>query len=110
MALTIRLRKMGRTNRSSFRLVVLDKKAPRDGKYLEMLGWYSPKVANDKNLSINSDRIEHYLNLGAEISDRAKSLVKKVAPEVIKMLTEKKINKRINKKIKLNKIDKKEKK
>jgi small subunit ribosomal protein S16 len=106
MALTIRLRKTGRTNRSAFRLVVLDKRAPRDGKYLEMLGWYSPNEANDKNHSIKTDRVEHYLNLGAEISDKAKSLVKKAAPEVIKKLTEKKINKQI----KLNKKAKKTKK
>ncbi|NGX57030.1 MAG: 30S ribosomal protein S16 [Candidatus Anoxychlamydiales bacterium] len=95
MALTIRLRKMGRTNSSTFRLVVLDKRAPRDGKYIEMLGWYKPLEANDKNLSIKSDRVEHYLNLGAEISIKAKNLVKKAAPEIIKKLNEKKVLKNI---------------
>ncbi|EKE20506.1 MAG: 30S ribosomal protein S16, partial [uncultured bacterium] len=74
MALVIRLRKMGKNNYQTFRLVVLDKRRPRDGKYLEMLGWYNP-CAEKNNLSIKNDRVQFWLEKGAEISDRAKALV-----------------------------------
>lgn len=42
MALIIRLRQQGKTNRKSYRLVVADSRSPRDGKYLENLGMYDP--------------------------------------------------------------------
>ena len=56
MALMIRLRQQGRTNRQTYRLVVTDKKNPRDGKYIEMLGWYNPHEENEKNLFIDALR------------------------------------------------------
>lgn len=83
MALKIRLRQQGRTNRITYRLVVADSKSPRDGKYLEMLGWYSPCETKGQELHVEADRVEFWLNQGAEISDSAKSLVKKAAPSVI---------------------------
>ena len=42
MALKIRLRQQGRNNRPFYRLVVTDARSPRDGKYVEALGWYNP--------------------------------------------------------------------
>ncbi|HEU63871.1 MAG TPA: 30S ribosomal protein S16 [Chlamydiae bacterium] len=91
MALVIRLKKTGRTNRQSFRLVVTDKRTPRDGKYLEMIGWYNPlEEEKEKNLFIKSDRVEFWLQKGAQLSEKAKSLVKRSAPEIIKGLNEKK--------------------
>jgi len=83
MALIIRLRQQGRTNRQTFRLVVVDSRFPRDGKYLEMLGWYNP-LDGDENYSINSERVNHWLTQGAEVSDRAKILIGKSAPDVMK--------------------------
>lgn len=91
MALVIRLRRMGKTNRKTFRLVVLDKKAPRDGKYLEMLGWYNPFGEGDKNVSVKSQRVEFWMQKGAELSDKAKSLIKRAAPEAIKKAQPKKV-------------------
>ena len=91
MALMIRLRRMGKTNRKTFRLVVMDKRSPRDGKYLEMLGWYNPFEEGEKNLFVKSQRVEFWLKKGAQLSEKAKSLVKRSAPEVIKNLTEKKL-------------------
>lgn len=90
MALKIRLRQQGRNNRPFYRLVLTDVRAPRDGKYLEALGWYNPFEAElDKGLSMDAVRIQHWLNLGAEISDNAKALVAKVAPSVIRVQKEK---------------------
>jgi len=84
MALTIRLRRMGRTNRKTFRLVVIDKRNPRDGKYIEMVGWYNPHEEGEKNLFVKSERVQFWLQNGAILSDKVKALVKKAAPEVIK--------------------------
>jgi small subunit ribosomal protein S16 len=90
MALKIRLRKQGRTNSPFYRLVLTDVRAPRDGKYMEALGWYNPfESEQEKCLSIDAARIQHWLNLGAEISDSAESLVAKVAPSIIREQTNK---------------------
>ncbi len=91
MALVIRLKKTGRTNRQTFRLVVMDKKTPRDGKYLEMLGWYNPlEKEMEKKLFVKPNRIEFWLSRGAKFSEKAKFLVKRSAPEIIRALNEKK--------------------
>src|SRR5690348_1571771 len=93
MALIIRMRQQGTSSRQRFRLVVTDSKNPRDGKYLEMLGWYNPFGVDEKNYFIDVPRVEHWLAYGAQISDRAKALVKKVAPHVVKGLIQKEVAK-----------------
>ncbi len=86
MALVIRLRKQGRTNRQCFRLVAIDSRTSRDGKYVDKLGWYDPKSGTGKNLVIDAEKVKHWLDLGAKLSERAESLLAKSAPEVLKML------------------------
>jgi small subunit ribosomal protein S16 len=88
MALKIRLRQQGRTNRQTYRLVVADVRSPRDGKYVEMLGWYDPSLATN-NISVDADRTNYWLSQGAEFTDQAKSIIKKAAPEVIEQWQEK---------------------
>lgn len=90
MALKIRLRQQGRTNRAFYRLVVTDTRSPRDGKYVEMLGWYNPiESEQEKMLNIDTARVEHWLSMGAQLTDRAALLVSKVDPSVIRRQTEK---------------------
>jgi small subunit ribosomal protein S16 len=92
MALKIRLRKQGRTNRSFFRLVVTDARCPRDGRYLEALGWYNPiEVEEDKKISFKADRVQHWLGLGAQLTDNAACLIRRSAPHIIHELTQKKL-------------------
>ena len=89
MGLKIRFRRQGRTNLPTYRLVVTDCRTKRDGKYLEALGWYNPTAVNaDDNLLLKADRIAHWLSLGAEITDSARAIVKRVAPEVIRTHTQ----------------------
>lgn len=84
MALKIRLRQQGKKNQYVYRLVLTDSRAPRDGKYIELLGWYNPfEEELEKNTSIHADRIQHWLNLGAIISERAQALIKKTAPQIL---------------------------
>ncbi len=90
MGLKIRLRKQGRTNRPFFRLVLAESSTKRDGKYVETLGWYNPiEEEEDKNFSINAERIQHWIDQGAELSESAKSLVNRGAPGIIRKQTEK---------------------
>lgn len=83
MALRIRLRQQGRANRQTYRLVVTDIRNPRDGKYLEMIGWYNPiSAANDS--VVNVERINYWIAQGAQISPNAQTLLARVAPDVMK--------------------------
>lgn len=92
MGLKIRLRQQGRNNRPFYRIVVTDCRAPRDGKYLEVVGWYNPfETELDKSLNVDAARIQHWLDLGAQLSDSAESLVAKAAPSVISWLAEKQL-------------------
>lgn len=88
MTLKIRLRQQGRTNRVTYRLVLADSRSPRDGKYVEMLGWYCPCETKGNNLHIEAERVEFWLNQGAQLSEKAESLVKKGAPSVLKTYKE----------------------
>lgn len=84
MALKIRLRQQGSANRQVYRLVVTDSRNPRDGKYIEMVGWYHPQENEpEKNFSLKGDRIQHWLNLGAQLTEKAQTLVKNGVPHVI---------------------------
>jgi small subunit ribosomal protein S16 len=94
MALVIRLRQQGRSNRHSFRLVLTERTAPRDGKYIENLGWYDPFMENDKNHCIKEERIQHWLDCGASLSPSAKTLVARAVPSLIKKLTAKSVAKK----------------
>lgn len=92
MALKIRLRQQGRNNRPFYRLVVADCRSPRDGKYVELLGWYNPFEAEaEKCFSMKMDRVQYWLNLGAELTESAEALVQKSAPSIIRQQTEKKL-------------------
>lgn len=82
MALKIRLRQQGRCHTRVYRLVVTDARVPRDGKYIEMLGWYDPK-RKEQNAEIHSDRIAHWLANGAEPTEKAQQLIKDLAPTVL---------------------------
>jgi small subunit ribosomal protein S16 len=90
MAAIIKLRQQGSKNAKTYRLVVADKKTPRDGKYIEKLGWYNPTLKDDKNLFIHTERVMHWLNHGAQITDKAMALVKRYAPQMIQEFMEKK--------------------
>jgi small subunit ribosomal protein S16 len=83
MALKIRLRQQGRTNHTTYRLVVMDTRHPRDGKYIEMLGWSRPFQKKGEAESVDGERIQYWLSQGAQISDNAKILVRRLAPSVI---------------------------
>ncbi len=95
MALKIRLRKQGRINRPFFRVVVSDSRFPRDGKYVESVGWYNPfETELDKSLNLQVDRIQHWVGQGAQLSECVLNLVGKVAPHVVREKTQREVARR----------------
>ena len=76
MAVSIRLRRMGANNDIFYRVVAADSRSPRDGRFLEVLGWYDPKKPG-KNFELKMDRIQHWAGKGGNVSDTVKSLIRK---------------------------------
>lgn len=76
MALRIRLMRMGKKHETSFRIVVKEARSPRDGKYLEQVGFYNPKP-KDEQVRLNEERIAHWLKVGAKPTETVERLIKK---------------------------------
>ncbi|MGH1376494.1 MAG: 30S ribosomal protein S16 [Alphaproteobacteria bacterium] len=72
MALSIRLARGGRKKRPFYRIVVADKRMPRDGRYIEKLGTYNPLLTddNDQRVTLVEDRVKYWLGEGAQPSER----------------------------------------
>lgn len=68
MAVIIRMRRMGRKNQPHYRIVATDKRSPRDGRFIELLGTYDP-LQGGKNFNLNRERVLYWLGVGAEVSD-----------------------------------------
>jgi len=72
------MKKMGRRHRPFFRVVAVDRRAARDGKVIEYLGNYDPLVTEtDARATLKNDRIDYWLSVGAQPSDRVRVLIKK---------------------------------
>jgi len=76
MAVRIRLRRVGRKKSPTYRIVVADSKSPRDGKFIEIIGQYAPRQS-DQPLNVDTDRANHWLDVGAQPSDTVRSLLRK---------------------------------
>ncbi len=76
MAVKIRLRRTGCTNSASYRVVAADGRSPRDGKFLEMLGWYDPKLEGE-NYKLDQERIDYWRSQGAQMSETVANLVRR---------------------------------
>lgn len=78
MAVRIRLKRVGRRHRPSYRLAAVGSRRPRDSKVLEELGFYDPTNANEeRQVVLKRERIEYWLSVGAQPSDTVRSLLKK---------------------------------
>ncbi len=76
MAVSIRLRREGAKNSPYYKVVVADRRSPRDGKFIEIIGTYDPKIPG-RNSTLNIDRVEYWISKGAQPSDTVRSLIKK---------------------------------
>ena len=76
MALKIRMARRGTTNRPFYHIVATDSRSPRDGQYLEKLGTYNPlEKEADKKVVLVTDRIQHFLSVGAQPTDRVEKFL-----------------------------------
>lgn len=77
VAVRLRFKKMGRKHRSFFRLSAMDCRSPRDGRVIEELGWYDPHAKSaDQQVSINRERVEHWLSVGAQPSETVADMLR----------------------------------
>jgi small subunit ribosomal protein S16 len=76
MAVSIRLRREGTKNRPFYRVVVADKRSPRDGKFLEVIGSYDPRKEGE-NYQLKLDRVEYWVKNGAQPSETVASMIRK---------------------------------
>lgn len=78
MAVRIRLKRLGSLNRPQWRIVVSDAKMPRDGRFIEEIGYYDPLPVNEK-IQVKKERLDYWLKQGAQLSASLKSLLKRAA-------------------------------
>ncbi|MBN1521357.1 MAG: 30S ribosomal protein S16 [Candidatus Aureabacteria bacterium] len=75
MATVIRLKRMGSNKKPFFRIVVTDKSSPRDGRFIEELGYYAP-LKKDDNFSVDMERVSYWVSKGAVPSETVQNLMK----------------------------------
>lgn len=81
MAVRIRLTRKGRKKQPFYRIVVANSEAPRDGKFLDILGTYNP-MANPAFIKIDNEKLQDWIAKGATPSETVASLIKKQAAGV----------------------------
>jgi small subunit ribosomal protein S16 len=77
----MRLSRIGSKKRPYYRIVVIDKRRARNGRFLEVLGQYNP-IASPVQMEINSERAQYWLSKGAQPSETVQSILRK--KEIVK--------------------------
>ena len=78
MSATIRLKRFGTKKRPYYRIVVMDKMAPRDGKTIDELGYYHPiEKAEDKQIVFDAEKAKAWLAKGAIVTDTVRRIFNK---------------------------------
>lgn len=72
----VRLARGGRKKAPFFRIVVADSRKPRDGRYIEQLGYFDPLLENLEGCKLNVERLEYWISVGAQVSNRVQSIYK----------------------------------
>ena len=76
MSVTIRLSRHGTKKKPFYRIVVSDRRFPRDGRYIEQVGIYDPNAASG-GLRVNRERVEAWIKQGAKPSQTVSELIRK---------------------------------
>lgn len=77
MAVKIRLRRIGSKKKPFYRVVIADSQSPRDGRFIETVGHYNPRV-NPAVITVNAERIHQWLKWGAQPTETVKSLLARI--------------------------------
>lgn len=70
----LRLRRMGAKKRPSYRIVAADSRSPRDGRFIESVGFYDP-LTEPATIKLNEERIRYWLSVGAQPTDTVRSML-----------------------------------
>jgi small subunit ribosomal protein S16 len=70
----LRLMRMGKTKQPTYRVVAADSRSPRDGRFIEVVGSYSPRQ-EDHKVVLKAERVTHWLSEGAQPTDRVRRLL-----------------------------------
>lgn len=81
MAVKMRLRRVGAKKAPSYRVVIADSRYPRDGRFIEQIGFYDP-MTNPAEIKIDAEKAQKWLANGAQPTETVKSLLKKA--EILK--------------------------
>lgn len=81
----LRLTRMGAKKAPSYRIVAADSRAPRDGRFIEIVGFYNPRV-NPAEIKIDEEKVMNWLNKGAQPTETVKAILSKAG--VIKKFTQ----------------------
>lgn len=81
--LRIRLSRYGHRHNPWYRIVVADSKARRDGKYVEKIGYYNPRMI-PKVLEINLEKLKYWVNKGAQPTEAVKKLIQRYQEKLLK--------------------------
>ena len=74
MAVKIRLKRMGSNKKPFYRIVVADSRSPRDGKFIEEIGYYNPIAKPEAEVKIDAEKAAKWLGNGAQPTDIVKKL------------------------------------
>ncbi len=75
MAVKIRMKRMGANKKPFYRIVVADSRAPRDGRFIEEIGYYNP-ISNPKQVKIDQEKAEKWMKNGAKPTETVRALFK----------------------------------
>ncbi len=81
MGLVIRLRRHGSRKKAFFRVVVADSRAPRDGRFVELLGTYDPATDPPK-VDLRKESVERWIKVGAKPSETVRKLIEKASSSI----------------------------
>ncbi|MFT4979609.1 MAG: small subunit ribosomal protein S16 [Myxococcota bacterium] len=80
MAVRLRLKRMGRKKRPFYRVVAADKRSPRDGRHIEVLGFYNP-MTQPSQVRLDLDRVNYWIGVGASPSETVARLIRQANGE-----------------------------
>lgn len=83
MAVRLRLKRMGRRHRPTYRLNAMDQRNQRDGRVIEELGFYDPCTKDETRvLKVNTERVAYWLSVGAQPTDTVRALLRRVGMDI----------------------------
>lgn len=78
LAVTLRLKRFGRLNHPTYRVVATDPRFPRDGRIIESLGYYLPLMPRaQEQVKLNTERVQYWLSVGAKASETVAEMIEK---------------------------------